>query len=215
MTVDSTNNGSLAEALAKAQAEFGTISRSKTVLVRMKSGGQYKFSYAPLEAILRATMPALNKYGFGLVQAIENDSVVTHLHHAAGSYSNTVKIMVVDSGPQAYGSAITYARRYGVTLLLGVCADDDDDGNAAEGNEAEEQERTAHDAKRELEAKLLASSFKVAHDNKSDEEISKVHDLANRDQELYQMAWKLLDAPTRREIKHSIDRIKHPNGKHQ
>jgi hypothetical protein len=33
--------------------------------------------------------------------------------------------------PQGQGSAITYARRYALQAIVGVAADDDDDGNAA------------------------------------------------------------------------------------
>lgn len=36
--------------------------------------------------------------------------------------------------PQAYGSALTYARRYALTTILGVVSDEDDDGNLAAGH---------------------------------------------------------------------------------
>lgn len=35
------------------------------------------------------------------------------------------------STPQGMGSAYTYGRRYGLAALLGIVADEDDDGNAA------------------------------------------------------------------------------------
>jgi hypothetical protein len=34
--------------------------------------------------------------------------------------------------PQGYGSALTYARRYGLAAIVGVCPEDDD-ANAASG----------------------------------------------------------------------------------
>lgn len=43
--------------------------------------------------------------------------------------------------PQALGSAITYARRYALTSILGLNIDDDDDGNAASGNATAEQKK--------------------------------------------------------------------------
>lgn len=133
-------DGSLAAALARAQGAFKPINRDKTVTVRTKAGGTYSFSYAPLEAILRAVQPALTKEGLALSQSIVTQDgaeyLETTLKLGDESLSNRVKVLVVEGGPQAYGSALTYARRYGVTLLLCVCADDDDDGNAAEGNEA-------------------------------------------------------------------------------
>jgi hypothetical protein len=131
-------NQGIASALALAQGEFQAIPRSKTVTVTMKSGGKYTFAYAPLEVILRACAPALAKYGLALTQSVIEDCVETTLMHGSGqTLSNRVKIINSDGGAQAYGSALTYARRYGITLLLCVCADDDDDANAAEGNTTE------------------------------------------------------------------------------
>jgi hypothetical protein len=148
--------GDFYAALSKAQSDFEPIRREKTVVVRTKEGPSYTFAYAPLEAILRATMPALNKHGFALVQRVETDYLVTTLYHKLGQLSGSMKIIVDRGGPQAYGSALMYARRYGVTLLLGICADDDDDGNAAEGNEVTTSTEIGHPshvlspAKREL-----------------------------------------------------------------
>jgi len=128
---------SLAEALAKAQAQFSPIHRERTVTVTMKSGGKYTFAYAPLEVILRAVAPSLAKHGLAITQSVIEDCVETTLMHSSGQHlANRIKILNAEGGPQAYGSALTYARRYGITLLLCVCADDDDDANAAEGNTA-------------------------------------------------------------------------------
>lgn len=140
----------IAEALSRAQAEFASIRRERTVTVTMKSGGKYTFAYAPLEVILRATSPALAKHGLALTQAVVEDCVETTLMHSTGSLSNRVKIINQDGGAQAYGSALTYARRYGITLLLCVCADDDDDANAAEGNTTETVSRDLHSPKGDL-----------------------------------------------------------------
>ena len=126
-------------ALARAQSAFKPITRDKTVTVRTKAGGTYSFSYAPLEAILKAVQPALSAEGLAITQAVVGETepyLETTLHLGDETLSNRVKLLVVDLGPQAYGSALTYARRYGITLLLCVCADDDDDGNAAEGHDA-------------------------------------------------------------------------------
>jgi hypothetical protein len=138
--------GALSAALAKAQGSFKPIHRDKTVTVTMKSGGKYSFSYAPLETILAAVMPALSANGLSLTQSCvmmgEKEYVRTQLRHSSGELiENNTRILIGDAGPQAYGSALTYARRYGVTLLLCISADDDDDGNAAEGNEAQQTGR--------------------------------------------------------------------------
>ena len=59
----------------------------------------------------------------------------TRLVHSSGEWiANTTPIMVskdADNAAQAHGSGMTYSRRYGVTALLCIVAEDDDDGNAA------------------------------------------------------------------------------------
>lgn len=213
----------LSAALAKAQGEFAPVVRDKTVSVTMRSGGKYTFSYAPLESILHAVKPALSKNGLSITQAMVThhgkEYVETTLRHSSGeSICNRIPLFVKDEGPQAYGSALTYARRYGVTLLLCVSADDDDDGNAAEGNSAEttrsrapaEDDMAAKLAKASTSAKLLASSFKAAL-KVGDKKVSEVHESANKEQDLYNEAWGLLDARERREIKAAIERVRVPN----
>jgi hypothetical protein len=129
---------SLAAALAKAQAEFPSIPRDKTVQVKTKSGGTYTFAYAPLDTIMEKIRPALKANGLAFMQSLNGESLTTTLLHTSGEWlaTDAMPIRAVDSGPQALGSAITYARRYALTALLGLVTEDDDDGNAAEGNVA-------------------------------------------------------------------------------
>ena len=128
----------LVTALAKAQAELPNIPRDKTVKVRTKSGAEYTFAYAPLDTIMEKIRPVLKENGLAFMQSLNGESLSTTLMHTSGEWlaSDPMPIRVVDSGPQALGSAITYARRYALTAILGLVTEDDDDGNAAEGNEA-------------------------------------------------------------------------------
>lgn len=123
----------LATALAKAQGEFKPIEKNRAVVITTKSGGQYHFRYADLEEILTKTRPALTANGLALIQTVEikeNVLVLTcKLLHAAGDMITSelpipsAKEMAAD--PKAFGAAITYFRRYMVTAMLGVAADDD------------------------------------------------------------------------------------------
>jgi hypothetical protein len=188
------------------------VVRDKTVSVTMRSGGKYTFSYAPLESILHSVKPALSKNGLSLTQAMVTNHgkeyVETTLRHSSGeSICNRIPLFVKDEGPQAYGSALTYARRYGVTLLLCVSADDDDDGNAAEGNSAE----TTKSREPSTAAKLLASNFKAALKTGIDGRIFDVHQTNNGNQELYLEAWGMLDSKERKDIKAAIERVRVPN----
>ena len=134
----STEINELATALAKAQKSFKAILRDKTVRVIPRSGqGQYTFSYAPLENIMAAVKDGLSDNGLAMTQGVVQDSMLTTLLHTSGQWlqNSTPIIRGEQPGPQAYGSALTYARRYGITSLLGVVSEEDDDANAAEGNE--------------------------------------------------------------------------------
>jgi hypothetical protein len=200
----------ISAALAKAQSAFKPITRDKTVTVRTKAGGTYSFSYAPLEAILRAVTPALAKEGLAISQNIasENgtDYLETSLRLGTEALVSRVKVLVVEQGPQAYGSALTYARRYGITLLLCICADDDDDGNAAEGNEA--HETASERAKAQEYVKRFREAFEIGLDQA-------VVDLCGElkgHQELHQAVWGYLPSGMRRQIKELLDREKGTNG---
>lgn len=127
-------------ALAKAQGAFQPIVKNRDVEITMKTGGRYKFRYADLEEILSKTRPALSANGLALIQTISNGSLVCQLVHAGGgSISSEVPMPSARdlSDPKSFGAAITYLRRYLVTAILGVAADDDldDDGQPA-GNKA-------------------------------------------------------------------------------
>lgn len=121
--------GELAKALAQAQAEMSTASKSA-------ENPHFRSRYADLAAVFEACKKALNKHGFAIVQKVKNDPngacVETMLLHSSGEYvSSECWLPVAQKTAQAYGSTITYARRYGLTSLAGVAADEDDDGNAA------------------------------------------------------------------------------------
>lgn len=127
---------SLAAALAKAQADFPPIPRDRTVTVRTRTGGEYKFSYAPLDTIMEKIRPTLKANGLAFLQCLNGEFLTTTLLHSSGEWmeSDPMPVKVVEPGSQAMGSAITYARRYALTALLGLVTEDDDDGNTADGN---------------------------------------------------------------------------------
>lgn len=128
--------GQLAVALAKAQREFGPLNRSKTVEVKTKTGGTYTFAYAPLDAILGQVRKPLADNGFALTQLLDADGLVTMLIHSSGAYLRGVVPLPETSDVQAFGSAITYLRRYSVQAILGLAAEEDDDGTRAAGHTA-------------------------------------------------------------------------------
>lgn len=119
----------LAEALAEAQAEFEAVAKSA-------ANPFFKSSYAPLPEVVKAATPVLARHGLSVSQTVgfdgEHDTLTTKLLHKSGEYlADTMRLHLVKDDPQAHGSAITYGRRYAYMAILGLVADDDDDGNAA------------------------------------------------------------------------------------
>lgn len=127
--------GALAAALAKAQSSFPAINRDKEVTVQTKTGGSYKFKYAPLDSILAAVRAPLADNGLAIAQLLDDGELVTMLLHKDGArLSGRVALPNVGDNVQALGSAITYLRRYSLQAMLGIAAEEDDDGNRAAGN---------------------------------------------------------------------------------
>jgi hypothetical protein len=133
----------LAKALASAQAEITNPQKNREVTVSTKTGGSYKFKYATLDGILDAVRPALTKNGLWFVQTLANGDgkyrLETTLMHESGEWVQSEQpLFVSDATNQAFGSALTYAKRYALTGMLGIAADEDDDGNGADGNHIRE-----------------------------------------------------------------------------
>lgn len=143
--------GQIACSLAAAQGEFTNPLKDKTARVKMKNGGEYSFNYADLASVFDAVRLPLSKYSLALVQAPRIEylsdnvalvTVTTRLIHSSGEWLECdVTMGAEEQRPQVVSSAITYAKRYGLQALLGVVADEDDDGNAATGNTAQINQR--------------------------------------------------------------------------
>lgn len=146
--VDMGPAAALYAALAKAQGQFQPIVKNRDVVIAMKSGGSYRFRYADLEEITAKTRPALSANGLALVQTVEHGQqgplLVCRLMHAQGGMMASEVTMPTarDLGdPKAFGAAITYLRRYMVTAMLGVAADDDLDEDGQEMQQGQEAQK--------------------------------------------------------------------------
>jgi hypothetical protein len=89
----------------------------------------FKSNYASLPHIITEVSEPLEKAGLVITQFPNGDGLTTMLIHAeSGEYiSATYTLQVVrQNDPQAQGSAISYARRYGLTSVLNLAISDDD-----------------------------------------------------------------------------------------
>lgn len=125
--------GKLAEALAKAQGEFTTITREKTAEIETKSGATYSYKYADLADVLEACQPYLSKQGIAIVQSpYDGDSgaigIVTTLMHSSGEWIMGRLAHSIDMKKwQDMGAALTFLRRYTASAMTGVASEDDND----------------------------------------------------------------------------------------
>tara|TARA_R100001594_G_C3996734_1_gene253695 strand:- start:38 stop:571 length:534 start_codon:yes stop_codon:yes gene_type:complete len=96
----------------------------------------FKSKYASLPDIQRAIAGPLRDAGLILVHQLgENDTMTTSVIHCSTgtSISSSFSLHIKGDDSQAWGSAITYAKRYAIGALLNLCIDKDDDGNASSG----------------------------------------------------------------------------------
>lgn len=125
----------LASALASAQGKitFALKDASTTAFSNCKTARKY----ATLQSILTAIKEPLSSNGLAFIQSTLpcNDGVAirTVLMHKSGQWVSGVFVLPADrqGGIQGLGSSLTYARRYSLSALIGICADDDDDGEAS------------------------------------------------------------------------------------
>lgn len=125
----------LAEALALAQGEFPAIEKERTAQIKSDKAS-YSYSYADLADILAAVRKPLSSHGLSVVQPITWAGgapwLITRLLHSSGEWLESSYRLDTYERPQEMGSGITYARRYALTALLGIAAEEDDDGAAAQ-----------------------------------------------------------------------------------
>lgn len=124
--------GSLVEALLKAQSEMPEIGKDSKA-----DTGKFAYKYASLPEILKVALPILHKNGLLLVQPTHRDEtgawLETTLIHTSGEKLTGETPLPTPEDWQKWGSAVTYARRYSLTAMLGIAPDDDDDASNAQG----------------------------------------------------------------------------------
>ena len=114
------------KALIKAQQSMESVKKDSL-------NPHFKNRYASLEAVIDATSRVFQKHGFAVMQPSGRDElgvfVETRLLHESGdAFFSKVYLVLSKQDMQGLGSAITYARRYGL-LGMACLAPEDDDGN--------------------------------------------------------------------------------------
>lgn len=123
-------------ALFAAKAEIPTLSKGESATVQTRSGGQYTYRYASLEATKEVVDPILRKHHL-LWRTFPGGShddpklgyAMTHV--PTGQQETGEMPLFGAESSQSHGSAITYGRRYAVWAYLDLVGEEDDDGQRA------------------------------------------------------------------------------------
>lgn len=121
--------------LAKAQAKFKPVIFDATGPFKNPNTGKQN-KYASLAAHFDATREALTAEGIAVFHLVGNDASPTAVKCVLACEDGTIESGWVNlAGPncnaQQAGSAITYAKRYTLSAILGIAGEDDDDGGEA------------------------------------------------------------------------------------
>lgn len=127
----------IASALVKAQKDFAPA-------LKTNSNPFFKSKYADLSVCVEAVIDALHANGIALIQrnhecdnGVKVETIL--LHESGEEYSGGIlHVPALKNDPQAYGSALTYCRRYSLMATCGI-APEDDDGNLASQKPAPKQ----------------------------------------------------------------------------
>ena len=130
--------GTIAAALAKAQAELINPEKSLVATIRPDGPGatERSFRYAPLSSGLDIVRKTLSQHEIATVQTTAIDqtagivNLTTVLAHASGEWIASdwpVCAISETATPHRMGAALTYARRYALFTLVGIAGEDDID----------------------------------------------------------------------------------------
>lgn len=120
----------IAAALVKAQGQIESASKNR-------ENPHFRSKYADFASVCDACRAPFANNGLAFTQdpvtTEKTVSVSTTLWHVSGQriVFSPIVLPVTQSTPQAFGSALTYARRFSLQTAVGIAAEEDDDGNAA------------------------------------------------------------------------------------
>lgn len=114
----------LAMALVKAQAEMGGA-------VKDAKNPFFKSNYADLTSVIKTIKEPFANNGLAYVQfpvhGEQSAGIVTRLMHESGEWLEQEYLMpLTKMDSQAFGSILTYARRYALVAMAGIPTVDDD-----------------------------------------------------------------------------------------
>lgn len=184
-TEEQTAPKTLYEAILRVQGELPKVGKDAT-------NPHFKSKYVTLDALMDAVMPVLNRNSLvwitepcrdedrelalryrlvfvggiwrpgEVVEIVDNDVLIPPSVSEYQEIRGTMALLAAKDDPQGQGAALTYARRYALTAVLGITADEDDDGQRAvrARQESQQRQREARDPHRPMPDDAMA---RMAH----------------------------------------------------
>ena len=114
------------------------LNQAQGIMTGAKKGNTNPFlknKYADLASVIHAISKPFADNGLSFIQAAEFNEgrvmVTTRILHESGQWIESVtELPPTKNDAQGYGSALTYAKRYGLQSLCGVPSEDDDGSGA-------------------------------------------------------------------------------------
>lgn len=153
--------GKLAKALAAAQAELQDAKKDSV-------NPHFKNKYASLSSVRAELQRVLPKHALATLQTTRPHGdagvcVVTWLLHESGEWiRGELFLPVAKKDAQGFGSALSYARRYGLSTIVGISADEDDDAEHAVKTNGKPETAKASKPESDALEKKFAEAFASA-----------------------------------------------------
>jgi len=160
---------SIYKQLLLVQKEVGAISKDS-------KNPFFKSKYFDINKLIEVVNPVLSKHGIVLIQPIENNKVFSTLIDVE-SGENVISSLELPNltDPQKIGSAISYYRRYTLSSLLGLQAEDND-GNAL-------KPKPRPKAKEKLTDSRFTDALDALKENKITKDVILAFDLTDKQKE--------------------------------
>lgn len=113
---------------------MGALSKAQKTIQNASKNAQnphFRSKYADLSEVLNASREPLSENGLAVVQTVDEIEgryyLITTLGHASGQFlQSRLPLIMSKNDMQGLGSAISYARRYALSAMIGISQEDDD-----------------------------------------------------------------------------------------
>lgn len=190
----------IATALAKAQSQIENA-------LKDSKNPHFKSKFASLASVINAVSEQLSANGIAVTQSMLPGQlhmphmVVTTLSHTSGQWIRSfTPLILTKNDMQGLGSAITYARRYALSAIVGITQEDDDGHDASTPSASKDSKETKPDTKsivsNDSQSKLTFDDVVTAGKAKKWQR-----------GDIEQVAWEVLGAESEKDLK-STDLVK-------